>query len=202
MKKLIFIGIGGVIIGLLLSLVTHTGLHMTSNDKFCVVCHEMRPMVAAYENDVHGGKGKVGIKVSCVSCHLPEDNLLEYIAIKARNGLIEGTEHFFGDVDSINWQENRKKRKEFVYDKGCINCHTTYKTNSAISKKGLQMHEHYDSLKNTDKKISCASCHVEVGHTGLRSMINYYNPEYDFYKNKLDKIKESVDKKLTEELNK
>jgi len=58
------------------------------------------------------------------------------------------------------------------------------------------MHAHYASLKGTDKEIGCASCHEEVGHTGLRSMLNYYKPEYKFYEGKLDKQREAVEKKL------
>ncbi|PLY09801.1 MAG: cytochrome C [Arcobacter sp.] len=203
MKKNIFlIGLGGVFVGLLFALATYDGIHRTSTDKFCSVCHEMRPMTAAYENDVHGGKGKTGIKVACVNCHLPQGNILSYIGTKAKNGALEVGIHFLGDPDAIDWQEKRKHRKDFVYDKGCINCHTTYKTNEAISKKGKEMHLHYEKLLNTEKKIGCASCHAEVGHTGLRSTLNYYKPEYKFYDGKLDKKRDEVDKKLTEELEK
>lgn len=190
----------GIFIGLLSSLVLYEALHRTSNDKFCIVCHEMKPMVAAYHEDVHGGNGKVGIKVSCVACHLPNDNVIAYIATKARNGVVEGAIHFFGDPDKIDWQANRANRQHFVRDEACAGCHTNYKTNEAISEKGRKMHEHYASLKDTDKEISCASCHVEVGHKGLRSMLNYYKPEYDYYKGKLDKKKDEAEKKLSESM--
>lgn len=190
----------GVFIGLLSSLVLYEALHRTSNDKFCIVCHEMKPMVAAYHEDVHGGNGKVGIKVSCVACHLPNDNVIAYIATKARNGAVEGAIHFFGNPDNIDWQANRANRQHFVKDEACAGCHTNYKTNEAISEKGRKMHEHYAGLKDTAKEISCASCHVEVGHKGLRSMLNYYKPEYDYYKGKLDKKKDEAEKKLSESM--
>lgn len=199
-SKLFLFGAAGVFIGLFFSLVMYEGLHRTSDDKFCVVCHEMAPMVAAYHNDVHGGAGKTGIKVTCVTCHLPHDNVLNYIYTKARNGVVEGAIHFFGNPDAIDWHANRAKKEHFVEDGGCIGCHTNYKTNTNISAKGLKMHAHYDSLKDTDKKISCASCHVEVGHHGLKSMLNYYKPQYEFYNGKLDKKKEEVEKKLSENL--
>lgn len=194
------IGLGGVFVGILFSLVVYEGLHRTSDDKFCVVCHEMKPMVAAYHNDVHGGAGKSGIKASCVTCHLPHDNVIAYIATKARNGVVEGAIHFFGNPDAIDWQANRAKRDHFVKDEGCISCHTNYTTNTNISEKGRKMHAHYVSLQNTDQKIGCASCHVEVGHNGLKSMLNYYKPEYEFYKGKYDKKKEEIEKKLSENL--
>lgn len=192
----------GVFIGLLCSWILYEGLHRTSDDRFCIVCHEMKPMVAAYHNDVHGGNGKVGIKVTCVTCHLPHDNVFAYILTKARNGVMEGAIHFFGNPDNIDWQANRANRAHFVKDEACFGCHTNYKINEAISEQGRKMHAHYDSLKETANEISCASCHVEVGHKGLRSMLNYYKPEYSYYKGKLDKKKEEAEKKLAEEMKK
>lgn len=196
----LLLGLAGVFVGLLCSWILYEGLHRTSDDRFCVVCHEMSPMVAAYQTDVHGGAGKSGIKVTCVTCHLPHDNVFAYILTKARNGAVEGAIHFFGKPEAIDWQANRAKRDHFVEDGGCIGCHTNYKTNENISEQGRKMHAHYESLLNTDKKLGCASCHVEVGHKGLRSMLNYYKPEYQFYNGKLDKKKEETEKRLQENL--
>jgi nitrate/TMAO reductase-like tetraheme cytochrome c subunit len=199
-SKMFVVSIVGIVIGLLFSLTLYEGLHRTSNDKFCIVCHEMSPMVAAYEHDPHGGAGKSGIKVSCVTCHLPQDNLFSYIFTKAKNGVVEGAIHFFGNPQDINWQENRAKRQFFVIDNGCISCHTNYKTNKHISAKGLKMHAHYEQLLGTSKAIGCASCHIEVGHKGLRTMINYYKPEYKFYEGKLEKEKKSAEEELLKQL--
>jgi len=196
--KLVIFAFIGIFVGLVISLITYEGIHRTAGEDFCVSCHEMRPMVSAYHNDVHGGVGKTGIKVSCVSCHLPQDNILNYIFTKAKNGVAEVGIHFLGNPDDIDWYEMRTHRKDFVYDKGCINCHTNFQSNINISKKGIKMHEHYMSLKDTDKRVGCASCHVEVGHKGLRSSLNYYNPEYEYYEGKLDEYKETAEKKLNE----
>ncbi len=202
LSSVLVIGLIGAFIGLIFSWVLYEGLHRTSDARFCVVCHEMKPMVAAYYSDVHGGQGKSGMKVNCVTCHLPHDNIFAYIGIKARNGIVEGAIHFFGKPDAINWQENRQKRSHFVEDAGCISCHTNYMTNEKISEKGRKMHAYYVDLEKTSEKIGCASCHVEVGHKGLRSMLNYYKPEYQFYNGKLDKKKEEAEKKLADELKK
>ncbi|DAB34008.1 MAG TPA: cytochrome C [Sulfurospirillum sp. UBA12182] len=199
-SKLFIFVMAGVFIGLLFSLGMYEGLHRTSNDKFCIVCHEMAPMVASYHSNVHGGAGKSGIKVACVTCHLPHDNVLNYIYTKAKNGVVEGAIHFFGNPDAIDWHKNRQRRDEFVVDEGCISCHTNYTTNPNISEKGIKMHKHYVSLQDTDKQIGCASCHVEIGHKGLRSMLNYYKPEYEFYDGKFDSKKEAVEKQLLETL--
>ena len=200
LSSALVIGLVGIFIGLICSWVLYEGLHRTSDDRFCVVCHEMKPMVAAYHTDVHGGAGKSVIKVDCVTCHFSHDNIFAYIGTKARNGVVEGAIHFFGKPDAIDWQANRIKKDHFVKDEGCISCHTNYTTNVNISEKGRKMHMHYASLQNTDQKIGCASCHAEVGHKGLRSMLNYYQPEYEYYKGKLDKKKDEVEKQLAESL--
>ncbi len=201
MKKIIFIGFVGIFIGLVISWITYEGLHRTSNDKFCVVCHEMRPMVSSYHQDVHGGSGKSGIKADCITCHMPHDNVFNYIYTKAKNGIVEGKIHFFGDVDAIDWNANRENAREhFVYDEGCLKCHSNYLTNKFISKQGIKMHKHYASLLNTSKKIKCASCHVGVGHAGLRNTLNYYKPEYEYYKGKFKEEKEKLETALDKEL--
>jgi len=199
-KNIVLFGFIGVFVGLLIALATYEGLHRTSSDKFCSVCHEMDPMVAAYQNDVHGGAGHTGIKVKCVECHLPHDSLAAYIYTKARNGVLEGAIHFFGEPEKIDWQKNREKRAHFVYDEGCISCHTTYDSNEKYSKMAQKLHKHYDSLIGTNKEISCASCHVEIGHTGLRSALNYYKPEYEYYEGKLEKERKELEKLLDEKL--
>ena len=113
MKKSILISvfiIGGIL-GLIASIGVYYGLALTSGEKFCVVCHEMDPMVIAYSNDVHSGKGKTGVKAQCVDCHLPHDgNIINYIYAKARNGVVEGYIHFFGDVDSIDSNDHALPR--------------------------------------------------------------------------------------------
>ena len=195
-KNILIIGLIGIFIGLVISWISYEGIHRTGDENFCVSCHEMRPMVNAYHADVHGGAGKSGIKVSCVSCHLPHDNIFNYIFTKAKNGVTELPIHFFGDPDSIDWYKKRNEREHFVYDGGCISCHGNFETNKNISKKGKQMHKHYRKLLNTDKQIGCASCHIEMGHNGLRSMLNYYKPEYEYYEGKLDTQKENAEKKL------
>ncbi len=201
MKKIIFILAIGMFMGLFTSWVTYEGLHRTADDKFCVLCHEMRPMVSAYHHDVHGGAGKSGIKVSCVKCHIPHDNIFNYIYTKARNGIVEGKIHFFGDLDAINWVAKRKgARAHYVFDQACKDCHTNYANSKYISKMGIKMHKHYASLLGTPKQIKCVQCHVGVGHNGLLNTLNYYKPEYEFYKGKFKKEKEALEKALDKEL--
>ncbi len=194
MKKYIFGIISiGILLGLGLSYGTYYGLKKTSGEKFCVVCHEMDPMVIAYKQDTHGGNGKVGANARCVDCHLPHDNLVKYIYSKARNGLVEGAIHFFGNVDEINWQKNLKNKESYVFDNGCLQCHGNILDNiSTPSKQAEKMHNHYKKLKNTDNEIKCVSCHFDAGHKNMRNLLNYYKPEYPLYKDKMKEKKEEI----------
>ncbi|PSM52264.1 NapC/NirT cytochrome c family protein [Campylobacter blaseri] len=192
-KRIIFLifVIGGVF-GLVASLGVYYGLELTSDERFCVVCHEMDPMVIAYNDDVHSGKGKTGVRARCVDCHLPHDNIINYIYAKARNGVVEGYIHFFEDVENINWHENRARRKDFVFDDGCLHCHTNVFDNALLTDKAKKMHAHYKKLLNTKDEIGCASCHVEVGHMGLNNMLNYWDPKYPIYEDKAYEKKEEL----------
>ena len=87
-KKLLalIIFISGIV-GFLVVLPVHYALDETSGDKFCIVCHEMDPMVIAYNDDIHSGKDKTGIKARCVDCHIPHDNIAKYALTKVKNGI-------------------------------------------------------------------------------------------------------------------
>lgn len=87
--------IAGGAIGMLVSLGIAQMIHMTGDDKFCVSCHVMEPMRDAYLDDIHGGKNRVGVKADCVACHLPHDNVLNYVFRKAYNGATEAAAMVF-----------------------------------------------------------------------------------------------------------
>lgn len=187
----------GIFAGMTVSYGTYYGIHKTSGEKFCVSCHEMDPMVMAYKDDTHGGKGELGASARCVDCHLPHDTLVNYIFTKAKNGVAEVGIHFLGNPDEIDWQDKLKHREAYVYDDGCLKCHGNIleDTLSSPSKQAKKMHMHYRKLKDTDKEIACASCHFDAGHKNLRSYLNYYKPEHELYEEKMEEKKEEAQKK-------
>ena len=183
------------IVGFFVVLPVHYVLEETSTDRFCDVCHEMDPMAIAYQDDIHSGKGKTGVKARCVDCHLPHDNLAKYVYQKAMNGLMEGYVHFFGEPEKIDWKANLKNREHYVFDKGCTSCHANVEDNKLMSEQAQKMHAHYAELKGTDKELKCASCHVGVGHSaGFRNYLEYWSPTYKIYDKKMMEKKIEVKK--------
>lgn len=156
--------IAGGAIGMLVSLGIAQMIHMTGDDKFCVSCHVMEPMRDAYLNDIHGGKNRVGVKADCVACHLPHNNVLNYVFRKAYNGATEAAAMVFSDPYKYDWETRRKNRKHFVYDSGCISCHKELKTATNSNLKSFLPHRDYF---NGASKKTCAECHEHVGHKNL-----------------------------------
>ena len=186
-KKLLalIIFISGIV-GFLVVLPVHYALDETSGDKFCIVCHEMDPMVIAYNDDVHSGNGKTGIKARCVDCHIPHDNIAKYALTKAKNGILEGWVHFFGDPSAIDWHKNLKNREHFVFDNGCTSCHTNVIDSNNTSAQAQKMHAHYKKLLDTPKELKCVSCHYDAGHSaGFRNYLEYWKPSYKIYDKKM-----------------
>ncbi len=165
------------VVGIIFSLSTNQILKMTGNDKFCALCHLMKPMVDTYKNDIHGGNNALGIKANCVDCHLPHDNLAHYIYKKAINGITEVGIMIFTNTNKIDWYTKREKRNNFIYDNGCLKCHSLLLDKKDLSKTKMAntMHFHYEKHKH---KLKCVSCHFDVGHRGLRSELNKYKPQY------------------------
>lgn len=179
MKKkftLIFIGIllGGIMI-----YGGHYAVKQTGDLPFCGACHVMTPMVNSYKNDVHSGISKKGVKASCTSCHLPHDSIFNYLTTKAITGSYELAITALGKDKDVDWLKKRDNKEHYVYDSGCMSCHNEILIVKNVSNpKQIEMHDHYIALQNTNKQISCVSCHVNVGHKNLRGELNKIYPEF------------------------
>lgn len=164
----------GILLGLLLSLGVAEGVHKTSDAKFCISCHSMKPMIDSYREDLHGGKNKNGFKVECVACHLPHDNTVQYLYQKVATSIHDIRVEWFGDMKSIDWEEKRKHASSFVYDSGCIKCHSRLQEATSQTPKGFIAHRDYFA-KTIDKK--CTNCHNNVGHHNLGNYLKEVRKE-------------------------
>lgn len=156
--------IGGFVFPFLAWLIADEGIAATSSSEFCVSCHTMEPMELAYLDDVHGGAGAYGTQVLCVDCHLSHESSTDYFFDKVRTGVHDVWVEYTQDTSQIDWEAKRAHREEFVYDSGCLHCHTRLADATAGDPKALIAHKPY-FLGETSKQ--CVSCHEHVGHKNL-----------------------------------
>ena len=114
----------GILIGTGISYTTAVEVRKTESGKFCSKCHTMEPMTRTHYASPHGGNNKYGVAAQCVDCHLPHDTLMNYIATKAKFGLHDVYTEVFTNTADINWSKKRAHADTFVFNSGCLSCHT------------------------------------------------------------------------------
>lgn len=155
---------GAFAVGLLSSVVIAEILKTAGDAEFCGSCHSMEPMKAAYEKQFHGGNNKAGFRAPCEACHLPHDSVLKHVVVKGMNGLSDTlSEKFGGPIPLQHWVERAEHRTEFVYDSGCLECHSDIK-NSKMPANIKAIHNDYFAKRDTNKFYRCGNCHEDVGH--------------------------------------
>jgi cytochrome c-type protein NapC len=150
-------------------LITDESITATSDAQFCVSCHSMEPFEKAHEADVHGGQNDHGVRATCAQCHLPHDSSFNYMYTKARTGLHDLYVERLGDPENIDWQAKRAHREEWVYDSGCLTCHTNLQEATMATNDALIAHKAY-FLGTTEDQ--CVTCHEHVGHYELSKYIS------------------------------
>jgi nitrate/TMAO reductase-like tetraheme cytochrome c subunit len=165
MKKIVFLTFFGICIGLVVALAAAEMIERTSGGGFCSSCHSMQGATQAYQEDIHGGANANGAKAQCVDCHLPHDNVLQYVVAKAYTG----SKDVLGEVfwaDTFDWVGNLKDRKVFAYTSGCRKCHDLNAIRYDIPKAFLA-HKDFE----TGKVKSCVQCHEHVGHKIIKDFL-------------------------------
>ena len=166
-KKILYV-VGGLVAASLLAAVAwmavDTGIEATSQPAFCGVCHVMQPMVAAYHDSVHGGNNPYGVAAKCTDCHTDHRNAFTLLMSKTQSVLHDTWIALTMDEFALDWQANRERRDEYVYDAGCLQCHSNLQSIAA----GHGAHAKYFS-GIIDAK--CVDCHQGVGHEGLNKYL-------------------------------
>ena len=144
--------------------VTESIVQGTSGEEFCGGCHTMTPMIASYREDIHGGAGDSGVQAKCTACHIPHNNTVNYMFMKARYGMHDAWAQLTYDLDAIDWQAKRAHSEDYVYDSGCLKCHANLQGASESSAVSFVAHRPY--FLGTVKS-KCVTCHNRVGHKDL-----------------------------------
>jgi len=153
----------GVLIALIFSLVTASKVVSTGKAEFCGSCHEMKVFVETWEAGIHGPSKKGVVKAECADCHLPHDNMINYLISKFKFGLNDYLAHLRGKGKPEHWIEHWKHKvpyKHQAYESGCRECHKTLVA-EGIPLKAFKAHREYE-LGHT--RENCITCHQTVGH--------------------------------------
>ncbi|MBN2695473.1 NapC/NirT family cytochrome c [bacterium] len=159
----------GIFLGAILSFIFAIMVEETSDESFCGSCHTMKPMVESFLQSKHGGNNKLGIKAKCVDCHLPHNNLLNYLFRKGTTGFHDVWAQMF--YSNFEWEKNRDNREKYVYDSGCLKCHKNIEHVRFGNLKSFIAHKAYFL---TPEKYSCVMCHKNVGHKDLGLYLKKY----------------------------
>jgi cytochrome c-type protein NapC len=164
MKIVILTIFCGILIGICLSAALAVKVSNSSDVNYCSSCHTLKPMIDSYREDTHGGNNKYGIMAKCSDCHIPQDDPLTHFVVKSIAGTADLYTEYLTDTSQINWSEKRKKREHWVYDSGCLSCHTNLKAVMKLNRKSIMGHKDYFSGTSGMK---CVTCHEHVGHLNL-----------------------------------
>jgi cytochrome c-type protein NapC len=124
----------------------------------------MTPIVVSYRQDIHGGAGERGVQAKCTQCHIPHDNAVNYMFMKARFGMHDAWAQLTYDLDAIDWQAKREHSESYVFDSGCLECHSDLERASESSAVSFVADRPY-FLGTTGSR--CVTCHDRVGHKNL-----------------------------------
>lgn len=146
----VFVGSG------LFTFVTAHGTSYLSNDpKVCVNCHIMQ---GEYDGWVHGSHHGVAV---CNDCHLPHDNVVNKLFVKASNGYHHSRAFTMQDfAEPIRIKPGNAK----VLEANCVRCHADMI--SEITAHGT-LGVPTDPTQKADL-YGCVRCHQNVGHGPTR----------------------------------
>ena len=95
-----------------------------------------------------------GVKVTCVSCHLPpREQYASHLTAKAHTGIKDAWVHYFGEYDK---DASRKHVLETIPDKRCLSCHSNL---LAMPSSGPVKTVHEGSLWGSSDNDGCVDCH-------------------------------------------
>ncbi|MBR8461625.1 cytochrome c nitrite reductase small subunit [Campylobacter sp. faydin G-24] len=123
-------------------------MHLGSDSKACINCHNMNTAYTTWEHSIHGRN------VVCIDCHLPRDFVSKYIT-KAKDGLHHVYMFTFDKYgQSIEISDSGAK----TVQGNCIACHEI-KTEAIVLNATMNAHK--------DKDDYCWRCHRDTAHSGI-----------------------------------
>lgn len=149
--------VGGIIAGLGGYTVYMSRAHsyLSDDPAACINCHIMTPYYQSWNHSSHAQWA------TCNDCHVPQDNVLNGYAFKAKDGL------YHAAVFTIRKEPMAIRPRDESYSvimNNCIRCHT--QLNTEFVNTGMIS---YCDVKEGKGK-ACWDCHSEVPHTKVSSL--------------------------------
>jgi len=168
-KKKFFIFIFGLIAGGGVIVAAYLTSVYFSTDESCMMCHIHPHVNESWKLSTHVNNAS-GVKVHCVSCHLPpSSHTWDHYTAKLKLGVKDAWSYFFKDTADFNWdmKSELENAVRYIPNESCKECHQNLFP-QAITPDGITAHLYYEE---NEKKLDlqCISCHLDVGH---------YNPNY------------------------
>lgn len=158
----------GLAVGIFFSVGVYEVAETTAGADFCGSCHTMGPFVASFKIHEHGGNNQFGFRARCNDCHLPHDGLADYLFVKAKASINDVWVETFQSTAKIDWPEKLKEPGSFVYDSGCLECHSNLQNKSLSNLRAFLPHRMYFAGLTTK---TCADCHSDAGHQHLAEFV-------------------------------
>lgn len=160
--------IAGFVIGILFWGGLHWAVELSSNEEFCISCHEMSDHSYADLKETIHFSNRTGIRATCSDCHVPD----EWIH-KMRAKIIATKDVYFHLTGKIDTPEKfEAHRLEMALNvwhsmkasdsRECRNCHEKVWMDTSAQWGGAQRH-HEIALENGN--LTCIDCHQGIAHT-------------------------------------
>lgn len=160
---LALVGAAGLLVGagLLMLHVSKAVTYISHEAWVCANCHVMYPQYSTWNHSSHRERA------NCVDCHLPHDNFVHYLAIKAKDGLSDTYSYLCGKERNLAHATDETRD---IIQQNCIRCHSelvdplTFGKMSAMAGRG-------------GANRRCWDCHREVPHGKVHGLTTTPNME-------------------------
>ena len=160
-KILTFLGLKGILL-LVGFLIASTSVVATSQDSFCLSCHEMRSYKEELLRSPHA-KDADGRPIGCSQCHISNSGLFSMLGTKVIQGATSTWTHFTSDKLILDRVTMRETARKYVSDTNCRSCHENLLLNAAqngpVAPKGRTAHEEYLKKNPHPDRGGCSRCH-------------------------------------------
>jgi cytochrome c-type protein NapC len=162
-----FLTVGGFIAGIVFWGAFNTAMEATNNERFCILCHEMRDNSYQELQPTIHYTNRSGVRATCPDCHVPHD-WTDKIARK-----MQASKEVWGWIfGTINTREKfEAKRLELAQHEWarlkandsleCRNCHAfEYMDFTRQSPRATQAHSTFLEYRER----TCIDCHKGIAH--------------------------------------